>query len=402
MRQVFYLFRQTLKRKGFRVWVMIGGIFLACATLFVASVLSRGIRDTLQTAMERMGADIVAVPAEAKDEAEAALIAGTPTVFYMPAALEERVRATPGVKRTCAQLFLRSLHAPCCVSEVSLVGFDPQRDFTINPWVLRQLRAPLRNDQIIVGAKVISAVVGTPAKAIGQRLIFMGKPFTVATILEPTGLGADYSVFLTMDTAYQMTLDSPLYPLPIKRDQISTILMQLEDGADQAAAARAVEQRVPEVKVLTADQLITSYSRQLHKLVNILFAAGGIFCCLAVMLAGSLFALSVRQRMREIGLFLALGARRNFIFRLVVLEAICIAGAGGLLGVLLGFAAISFGRERMAEMIGGLYMWPDNPYFIKAACLTLLAALITGCLSGLYPAWRISRIEPYEAIRRGD
>ena len=402
MRQIFYLIRQTLKHKRLRVWVMIGSIFLACAVTFVAVVLSKGIHYTLQTAKERLGADIVAVPAEARDEAAAALLAGAPTVFYMPVALEEKVRTMPGVKQTCSQFFLRSLNAPCCDSEVSLVGFDPQRDFTINPWWLQKIRAPLRNNQIIVGAKVISEMVGTPDKTIGRRLVFMGKPFTVATILEPTGLGMDYTVFLTMDAAHQLLKDAPLQPLPIKQDQISTILIKLEDGADQAATASVVEQRIPGVKVFTANQLISSYSRQLYNFVNILFVVGGIFCCLTIILVGSLFTLSVRHRMREIGLFLAMGARRNFIFRLVVLEAICISGTGGLLGILVGFAAIRFGRDRMEAMIGNLYMWPDNPYFLKTAGLTLLAALITGGLGGLYPAWRISRVEPYEAIRRGE
>jgi putative ABC transport system permease protein len=399
---MFYLFRQTLKRKGFRIWAMVGSILLACAMLFVATVLSRGIHSTLQTAVERLGADLVAVPSDSRDEAQAALISGSPTVFYMPTALEERVRSVPGVQQTCAQLFLRSLSAPCCDSEVSLVGFDPQRDFTITPWVLQKLRAPLRDNQIIVGAKVISAVVGTPSKAIGQRLVFLGKPFSVATILEPTGLGADYTVFLTMDTARQLTKDSPLYPLPIGKDTISTILIKLTEGTDRAAMARAVEERIPEVQVFTADQLISSYGQQLHGLVKFFFVAGGIFCLLASILAGSLFSLSVRQRMRELGLFLAMGARRNFIFRLIVLEAVCIAGTGGLLGALLGFAAIWFGRDRLEALIGNLYVWADISYFFKVACVILLAALVTGGLGGLYPAWRVSRLEPYEAIRRGE
>ncbi|MDR2726276.1 MAG: ABC transporter permease [Candidatus Adiutrix sp.] len=402
MRRMVYLCLATLKRKRFRSGVMFASLVLACALLFAATVLSRGIHHTLKTTQERLGADLVAVPAEARDEAEAALVSGSPTVFYMPAALEERVAATPGVKGTCAQLFLRSLSAPCCDSEVSLVGFDPGRDFTIDPWALQKLGGPLESDQIIVGAKVISAVVGTPAKAIGQRLIFMGKPLTVGTILEPTGLGADYTVFLTLETAHQMIQGSPLYPLPIEKDQVSAILIRLEDGADQDAVARAVEQRVPEVKVITADQLVSSYGRKLGGLLNVLLAAGGLFCGLAAVLAGSLFVLSVRQRMREIGLFLALGARRDFIFRLVALEAVGLCGAGGLVGVLIGLAAIRFGRGRLEAMIGNFYMWPDQAFFLKAAGLTLLAALVTGGLGGLYPAWRISRVEPYDAIRRGE
>jgi putative ABC transport system permease protein len=402
MRQIFYLVRQNLKRKPFRAWLMISGIVLACATLFMAAILSRGIQYTLQTAGERLGADIVAIPADAQEEALSALISGNPTTFYMPSFLEEKVQKTAGVQQTCVQVYLRSLDAACCVAPVALVGFDPARDFTINPWVLQKTREPLQNNQIIVGAKVISAVVGTPAKAIGQRLMFMGKPFSVATILEPTGLGTDYTVFLTIETAYQMTRESPLYPVPVKKDQISTILVKIADGANATAVAKNIEQNIPEIKAFTAGQLTRSLGSQLQGLVSTLFVAGGIFSFLAIILAGNLFALSVRQRMRELGLFRAMGARKNVIFQLIVLEAACIAGIGGLLGVLIGFSAAYFGKDVITEMVGNLYMWPGNAYFFKVALATMGMSLLAGILGGLYPACRISRFEPYEAIRRGE
>ncbi|MDR2161453.1 MAG: FtsX-like permease family protein [Desulfovibrio sp.] len=402
MRQILYLVRHNLLRKPFRTWLMIGGMVLACATLFLAVTLSKGIQDTLRTSRERLGADIVAVPAEARDAALSALISGDPTTFYMPASLEDRVRQVPGVGRTCAQVFLRSLDAACCVAPVALVGYDPERDFTIAPWVLQKTGEPQRDNQIIVGAKVISAVVGTPAKAIGQRLIFMGKPFTVATILEPTGLGTDYSVFLTLDTAYQLIRDSPLYPVAVKRDEISTILIKVEEGEDPEAVAGRIGNAVAEVSAFTASHLTRFFSQQLQNLVDALFLAGGLFSLLAVALAGSLFALSVRQRQREIGLLRAMGARRNVVFRLIVLEAVCIAGSGGLLGVLAGFGLAYFSQDAITEMIGNMYMWPGDQFLCATALLILAAALAAGILGGLYPAWRSSRLEPYEAIRRGE
>lgn len=402
MREIFYLMRQYLKRKRFRAVVMTGGIVLACATLFCAATLSRGIQDTLRVSRERLGADIVAVPAEAAPEAQEALISGSPTSFYMPAALEERVRNTQGVKQTCPQVYLRSLDAPCCVVQVALVGYDPERDFTISPWELLKSSEPLRNNQIIVGAKVISAVVGVPVKAIGQRLMFLGKPFSVAGILEPTGLGTDYTVFINMDVAYQMVQDSPLYPIPLKKNQISTILIKVEEGLNPEEVAARLEREIPELKAFTAMHLTGSFSLRLRELVNLLFAAGAFFSLLALILAGSLFTLSVRQRMRELGLFMAMGARRAFIFRLIILEAACIAGGGGLLGVLAGLGASALGKDFVTEMMGNMYMWPDAAYFAGAAASTVLAALFMGILGGLYPACRISGLEPYEAIRKGE
>ena len=402
MRQLLYLVRQNLKRKRFHSWLMIGSIALACATIFMAVVLSKGIQNTLQTARERLGADIVAVPANATEEAESALISGNPTSFYMPAALEQKVRATPGVTQSCSQVFLRGLDAPCCVAQVALVGFDPEKDFTIGPWVLQNLPKPMQDNQIIVGAKVISAVVGTPTKAIGQRLIFMGKPFTVAMILEPTGLGTDYTVFVTMDTAYQLTQDSPLYPVPVKRDQISAILVKIADSEDPRAVAADMEKRVPEIRALTANQLTRFVGGQLESMVELLFIAGGVFCLLAVILAGSLFWLSVRRRMRELGLFRAMGAKQGTIFNLIILEAVCIAGTGGLAGVLLGLGVTCVGKNNLMELIGNMYTWPENSYFLTVSLSTLAVALATGILGGLYPARRISGMEPYEAIRKGE
>lgn len=402
MRQIFYLARQNLTRKRFRTWIMIGSIVLACATLFLAAILSKGIQYTLQTARERLGADIIAVPVNARDEAESALISGNPTSFYMPLSLEEKVQSVKGVQKTCAQVYLRSLDAPCCVAQVALVGYDPKRDFTVTPWALKNIKEPLQDNQIIVGAKVISSVVGTPMQAIGQRLVFMGKPFTVATILEPTGLGTDYTVFINMDTAYQMTRESPLYPVPVKKDQISTIMIKIEEGSDPDTMAQKIKQSVPEVETFTAGQLTRSFSKQLQSLVGVLLAVGGVFSLLAVILTGILFTLSVRQRMREFGLFGAMGARRALIFRLITLEAVFIAGTGGLLGVLAGFSAAYFGKDIIIKMIGNLYMWPGNDYFFQVALIGVGASLITGILGGLYPAYYFSRLEPYEAIRRGE
>lgn len=401
LRKTFYLAKQGFTRKKFRTWVMILSIALACSALFLAAVLNKGVQDTISTARERLGADLVVVPGEAREEAESAIISGNPTAFYMPRALEEQVGRIRGVKLTSPQMYLRSLDAPCCVAQVALVGIDSQSDFTVTPWLLQKNGESLRDNQIIVGAKVISAVVGIPAQAIGMRLVFMGKPFSVASILEPTGLGTDYTVFINMNVAYQMTQDSPLYPVPVKKEQISTIMVKLEDDFDSETVAQDIRQSVPGVEALTAGQLTRSLSRQLQGLADIVRMVGWSLALLAIILVGILFTLSVRQRMREFGLFGAMGASRSMIFRLILLESILIAGTGGLAGVMLGYLTAYFGRDMFTAMIGNLYNWPGHPYFLAVAAVILGGALLAGILGGVYPAASISCLEPYNAIRRG-
>ena len=401
MRNILYLVGQSLKRRRMRTCVMLVSITLACAALFVATVLSRGVQDTLRTATGRFGADIVVVPADAVGEAQSALIAGDPTTFYMPARNEEKIGAIPGVEVACPQVFLRSLDAPCCVSQVALIGFAPDRDITIAPWMLQKLGGPLQDNQIIVGAKVISAVVGTPEKAIGQRLVFMGKPFSVATILEPTGLGTDFTVFITMDTAYRLMQGSPLYPVPVTQDQISAVFVKVAEGADIHAVARAVEAGVPGTAAIPADQLIRTVGRELSGIVEIVYVVSVVFLVLATGLVGTLFTLSVRQRLREFGLFRAMGATCGLVTRLIVAEAAIIAGVGALLGALVGLG-LSFGfRERVMAATGDLYTWPDPSFFVCVGLACVGGALLVGMLGGMFPAGMAARLDPYESIHKG-
>ena len=402
MRRILYLVRQNLKRRRFRTGVMLGSIMLACTIMYIALILSKGIQDTLVVASQRLGADIVVVPTNTVPEAESALIAGNPTSFYMPASTEEQIRSVHGVKETSPQVYLRSLDAPCCISQVALVGYDPKRDITITPWVLKKIGKPLPDNQIIVGAKVISSVVGTPSKAIGQRLIFMGKPFTVATILEPTGLGADFTVFVTMDAAYRMMEDSPLYPVKVKRNQISTVLLKIEEGQDPLTRVKSIESQVPNVTAITANQLTRSVSGELGGLVDLLYSVGMAFCLLAVVLAGTLFTLSARQRARELGLFRAMGATNSLISKLIITEAAFVAGFGALTGIGLGACMIFAAKDAIMASVGNMYMWPENSYFVQAGLACLGTALFTGILGGFYPARKMSILDPYEAIRKGE
>jgi ABC-type antimicrobial peptide transport system permease subunit len=53
-------------------------------------------------------------------------------------------------------------------------------------------------------------------------------------------------------------------------------------------------------------------------------------------------------------------------------------------------------------MIGNMYIWPSNLSFLKVALTSLAVSFITGILGGLYPAFYISKLDPYENIRRGE
>ncbi len=104
----------------------------------------------------------------------------------------------------------------------------------------------------------------------------------------------------------------------------------------------------------------------------------------------NIMLVSVSERTREIGIRMSLGARPSNILVQFLLEAVILALLGGLLGIVLGI----LGAAGVAHSLG----WPlvVSP---EAVLLTVLASAGVGVLSGYYPAWKASRMEPIDALR---
>jgi putative ABC transport system permease protein len=99
---------------------------------------------------------------------------------------------------------------------------------------------------------------------------------------------------------------------------------------------------------------------------------------------------SVSERTREIGIRMAIGARRRDLISHFLLEAMIISAIGGLLGVAVGILAIPLA----ANLNQGLAVLQPNSIPVAFG-----VALATGIIFGLYPAIRASRLNPIEALR---
>jgi putative ABC transport system permease protein len=105
---------------------------------------------------------------------------------------------------------------------------------------------------------------------------------------------------------------------------------------------------------------------------------------------------SVTERMREIGIRKAVGARRGDIVLQFLSEAVAITGSGSLIGLVLGFAGA-------LGVTAAMRAWMDAPIHAGMSVSTLLvaalSALTVGLAFGTYPALRAARMSPIDAIR---
>jgi putative ABC transport system permease protein len=213
----YYVALKNLKRKLVRTWLLFAIVGVVACTLFAATLFLKSINNALKIGTYRLGADILVVPESAETKAKTALLSGEPTQFLMERSVLDQVRAVDGVKNATPQLFIKPTSFTCCFNvDVFLIAFDPDTDFTIKPWLEKNLNRKLKLNEIITGRSVPIIV--------GDSIPFFGTTFTVAGTMEATGMDFfDRAVFMSLESAYLMAENSKtkaIQPLEIGRDKI--------------------------------------------------------------------------------------------------------------------------------------------------------------------------------------
>jgi putative ABC transport system permease protein len=110
----------------------------------------------------------------------------------------------------------------------------------------------------------------------------------------------------------------------------------------------------------------------------------------------NIMLVSVTERIKEIGVRKALGARRRDIQRQFVVESVLLTGMGGILGVLAA-ALFSFAAGRlMTGIVGDEFTAPVQ---LWAVLVAVLSSTVVGLVAGIYPAARAAALDPVVALR---
>jgi putative ABC transport system permease protein len=396
---IFYLALKNIKRKTFRSAALILCVAIISGLIFAGTISMKGVLTSISLGAKRLGADLMVVPNGYEENISSTIIAGKPSSYYMPYDILNKIKNIKGVKQASPQLFLKSTTYPCCTDvDVMLIAFDPSSDFTIGPWLKQSIGRPLRKDEIIIGRSI--------PVAIGDKMTFYGKSLTVVGDLSQTGFDyVDKGVFMTFETARDMIIHSKekaVEPLKISENSISTILVQLEPSVSAERAVVYIEYEVPDVKAIASEDVVGTVKRQLLVLLRILGGTGFILWAVTIIMITVVFSMIVNERQREIGILRSLGAKRTSIFALITLEALVITAIGSIIGIAAGGGILYLSKKLVMAAFKLPYLWPGNKFVILAAIATILISIITGMAAVFYPAFRCSRMEPYEAIRKGE
>jgi len=190
--------------------------------------------------------------------------------------------------------------------------------------------------------------------------------------------------------------DEVYLPMTEKNERPSmTILLRSQTGAAQTAAGlrRAVAEidpLVPVTRVRTMDEVVTASTADSRSLTVLLLGFG--FLALSVGAVGvySLIAYTVSWRTREIGIRLALGARRRDVVMMIVRQSFLLALGGSIAGL---FAAAVSGRLLKQ------FLFEVSPLDPLTFCVVPLLMMLLALLAAWVPARRAASIDPMKALR---
>jgi putative ABC transport system permease protein len=382
---------------SFRSWMV-----FFCATLMAALVISStlilgGANDSLRLAVERLGADIIVVPKGLEQRLESALLMGIPAYGWMADTVPDDIAALPGVEAVSPQIYLSTLRgATCCsVPEMFLIAYDPVTDFTVRPWLESTL-----GEGLDLGEAVGGSLVYVPADDDG--LLVYGYSLDLKANLAPTGTGLDQSLFFTMETAYDIALNSPdqaARALDIPPRTVSSALVRVAQHEDIPRVAQEIRATITGVSALETANLFQDQRQQMQSLLRSVAALLAVIWALAVALIAIVFALAVNERRRQIGVMRALGARRSTVLTSLLAEAWLLAGSGGLTGVFVAALAIALFQRAITHMLGVPFLYPPIGQLAALGAGALAFALVSASLAALGPALRISYQDPALAMK---
>lgn len=393
---------RNLQRKPFRTYSLALAVAIAIGAVFATAVILWGVERSLAQGFSKFGADALVVPKGAVVNIKSALLTGEPSTFYMRGEYASQIRALAGVAKVTPQLFLTTAAgAHCIVGNAFLVGFDPRTDFTVMPWLYRKQPRDFAAGDVVVGAN--------NAYDVGDTVYFYGETFNVYGKLDRTGIGLyDNAIFLHIDKAYDLIDSSRRFAdvpaMGFDRGDVSALLVQV-GGAAKANLIRFAIARNPDVRVVTAGNIVTSVRQNLAALFTGTIALTAVLILGNVLMISAIFSTIVNERKKELGLLRAIGARRLAIFNLMLSESVMLTTIGGIVGLGLGVILLRLFARSIGFHLESLnipFLWPPLPHIGLLAAGSVLFALLVGALGALYPAVAGSRIEPYDAIRAGE
>lgn len=365
----------NLTRRPTRTAFTAAGIAVGVATIVALLSFTQGMRNTAAGISHLGGSELSVFQANVSD----------PTASVLPQSLVKRMQGKPYIaSATPLMLLVEAIKAqPSAI----VFGADPKGFFT-----RRLVLVEGKNDQrlgaqqggpgggALLGERLASSLHLSP----GGTVEISGHRFLVEGVYHSGIFFEDAGAILPLDLAQSISH---------RRNEETSVAVDLTPSTRAAAATSAIQREFPGTQVIsTADQALraganaTLISKAILVIVVIALIVGAIGVT-------NTMALAIIERQSELGLLSTVGWTPARVATLILGEGVAVSVLGAAFGLLLGVV----GGDLLVRALGvSSYISPS--FTAWALGRGLLVGVAIGVLGGIYPAWRVTRMQPLKAL----
>lgn len=289
-------------------------------------------------------------------------------------------------------------------ANIQLIGASVDYIDIVNDTLLRGRRM-MRHDEeqrlavALVAPEVIEKLFSADENPVGKIIDVGGRRITIIGLLE--GKSRDFLSSIG-SAGGENTNDRVIVPWTYLQrvrgdseiDHLHIAVQEFDEAADVASDVADLLYRRHAGDYNYANETMASYIATTDTILGGVAIVGTIAASISLLVGGmgimNMMGTAVLERTREIGIRMAVGARRRDILLQFLIEAVLISLVGGTIGLLAG-AGISV----LVVWLTGFPLLPSVIGIIGALCVSI----VVGLLSGLVPARRASLLKPVEALR---
>ncbi len=396
----FNLIIENYLRNPFRSFGLSLLIALLASVLLVGGLLSLSLSKGLNRLSSRLGADVIVIPQGSEINDQSVLLQGDSKYAYLPQGSLEFIRSLSGVEVATPQYYLTTLSASCCDQKVSIIGFDTESDFVIQPWIREVLTDKLPKGSIVVGSEIRTGEKKT--------LKIFDREFPVAATLEPVGNKLDQAIFVDETTLADIRGAAEAKGIVFLKDEkslngeiaaYSSVLVKLKQGADVERLSREIHSRYDGVQFRTRKDLFSGLQKSARLLQTIVWIIVVFFLIMATAAIVISFSLSTRERRHEYALLRIVGITQKRLRNLVLDEALLVSAVGTYLGLL--FASVVFFTFKIwiGEHVGVPFIVPAAAEIAAVYAAVILLLHSVGPVAVFGVANKVSQVDAYAALR---
>jgi putative ABC transport system permease protein len=396
---------RALRRNKLRSALTMLGVVIGVGAVIVMVSIGQGASEAVRREIESLGTNLLMVVPGATTRAGVRSGSGgvtTLTVQDARALADEcsAVSDTTWIKRQVAQVIQGERNWSTSIQGVS-PGFVSVREWGLERGDFFGLRDDAAANRVaVLGQTVVENLFGPGEDPLGAMVRVKDVPFRVIGVLERKGQttwGQDQDdvVVIPFSTAERRVLGTEVLGTV---DMIFASVAhagELKVAAEQATSLLRQRHRIApdaddDFTVRNLNEMARAQESTSRLMEMLLLSVAGISLLVGGIGIMNILLVSVSERTREIGIRMAVGAKRRHILLQFLAEAVALSGAGGAIGVVLGIAA--------AGAISRLAGWPT---LISAGAVagSLLFSLAVGVFFGFWPARRAAGLDPIAALR---